>query len=313
MLRYILRRLLSTIPVVFVLAFLVFGMLYVAPGDPAVLIAGDQASAADIEAIRQRMGLDQPFLTQFFGWLGGVFVGDIGTSVFTGTPVATLIAQRALPTASLMAMTILISVLVSVPLGVIAAAMRGRWADRAIMIFSVIGFSMPVFIAGYLLAYAFAIKLPLFPVQGYVAPGTDAMGFLRSLFLPALALSFSYIALITRVTRSTLVDILSQDYVRTARAKGVARGRVLFWHALRNAAVPVSTVIGIGIAVLLGGSVIVETVFAIPGIGSLVVNAILTRDFPVIQGVLLVVSFIYILVNLLIDLLYPVFDPRISY
>lgn len=311
--RYILRRLIATIPILLMLTFLVFGMLYVAPGDPAALIAGDTATPADIEAIRERMGLHRPFLEQFFAWVGGILQGDIGTSVYSGTPVAEMISQRALPTASLMGMTILISVVVSVPLGVMAAAFKGHTADRIIMVISVIGFSVPVFIVGYVLAYGLAIKLPIFPVQGYVSPDQDFGGFLRSLVLPSMALSFSYIALITRVTRSTLVEILSQDYVRTARAKGVSRGRILFWHALRNAAVQISTVIGVGIAVLLGGSVIIETVFSIPGIGSLVVSAIVARDFPVIQGVLLVVSLVYVLVNLLIDLLYPVFDPRISY
>jgi len=311
--RYILRRLIATIPILLMLTFLVFGMLYVAPGDPAALIAGDTATPADIEAIRERMGLHRPFLEQFFAWIGGILQGDIGTSVYSGTPVAEMISQRALPTASLMGMTILISVVVSVPLGVMAAAFKGDTADRIIMVISVIGFSVPVFIVGYVLAYGLAIKLPIFPVQGYVSPDQDFGGFLRSLVLPSMALSFSYIALITRVTRSTLVEILSQDYVRTARAKGVSRGRILFWHALRNAAVQISTVIGVGIAVLLGGSVIIETVFSIPGIGSLVVSAIVARDFPVIQGVLLVVSLVYVLVNLLIDLLYPVFDPRISY
>lgn len=311
--RYILRRLIATIPILLMLTFLVFGMLYVAPGDPAALIAGDTATPADIEAIRERMGLHRPFLEQFFAWVGGILQGDIGTSVYSGPPVAEMISQRALPTASLMGMTILISVVVSVPLGVMAAAFKGHTADRIIMVISVIGFSVPVFIVGYVLAYGLAIKLPIFPVQGYVSPDQDFGGFLRSLVLPSMALSFSYIALITRVTRSTLVEILSQDYVRTARAKGVSRGRILFWHALRNAAVQISTVIGVGIAVLLGGSVIIETVFSIPGIGSLVVSAIVARDFPVIQGVLLVVSLVYVLVNLLIDLLYPVFDPRISY
>lgn len=313
MLNYTIRRLIATIPIMLLMAFLVFGMLYLAPGDPATLIAGDHATPADIEAIRDHLGLNRPFLEQFGGWGWRVVQGDLGQSVFSGAPIAGLIQQRAIPTLSLMLLTLLISVAISVPLGVIAAARRNTLVDRLIMLFSVVGFSLPVFIVGYLLAYCFAIKLPLLPVQGYSPPENGIGAFLQGLILPAIALSFNYIALVTRVTRATMIDVLSQDYIRTARAKGIAARSVLFSHALRNSAVPISTIVGVGIAVLIGGSVIVETVFAIPGVGSLVVDAIVARDFPVIQGVLLVVSFIYVIVNLTIDLLYPIFDPRISY
>ena len=310
---FILKRILSTLPVMAFVALFVFSLLYIAPGDPAVVIAGDQASPEDVERIRQSLGLDRPFLIRFGEWLWQILHGDLGTSIFTNLPVRDMIAQRIEPTLSLMVVTLLFAVTVAVPLGVIAAWKVGTYLDNAIMAFAVLGFSVPVFIIGYLLAYIFALELDWLPVQGYTPFGNGLWPWLRKLILPAITLGFVYIALIARITRATMLDVLQQDYIRTAKAKGVAQSRVLYVHALKNAAVPVVTVIGIGLALLIGGAVVTESVFAIPGLGRLTVDAILRRDYPVIQGVVLLFSFVYVLVNLGIDLLYTVIDPRIRY
>lgn len=310
---YVVRRILSTIPVVLIVGVIVFSLLFVAPGDPAALIAGDQASAADIERIRRALGLDQSFLVQFGRWFGHVLTGDLGTSIFNGKPVTELIALRFGPTLSLMTVTLTFSVLVAVPLGVLAAARHGSWVDTAVMVAAVLGFSLPVFVVGYLVTYVFALQLHAFPVQGY-RPLADGFGpWLHGLVLPALSLGGVYIALIARVTRAAMLEVLGQDYIRTARAKGLGLGRVLFLHALKNASVPVATAIGLGLALLIGGAVVTESVFAIPGVGRLTVDAILQRDYPVIQGVVLVFSFVYVAINLLLDLLYTLLDPRIAY
>ncbi|TCU06108.1 ABC transporter permease [Rhizobium sullae] len=313
MLTFVCRRLLSTIPVMLFIALFVFSLLYLAPGDPAALIAGDQASQTEIDAIRVTLGLDQPFYIRFVGWLGHALRGDLGISIFSQLPVTTLIGQRLEPTLSLMLLTVIISVCIAVPMGVLAAANQGRWIDRAVMAIAVFGFSVPVFVVGYLLSWVFAIRLDLLPVQGYTPLAEGFAPFLANLILPAIALSCVYIALIARITRTSMIDVLSQDYIRTARAKGLGQGPVLFIHALKNASVPIVTVIGIGIALLIGGAVVTETVFAIPGVGRLVVDAILRRDYPVIQGVVLLFSVAYVLINLAIDLLYTVLDPRVRY
>jgi len=292
-------------------AFFVFSLLYLAPGDPAAVIAGDQASPEQIARIRASLGLDRPFLVRFAEWLWQLAHGDLGTSIFTNLPVSHLIAQRLEPTLSLMVLTLLVSVLIAVPLGVTAAARAGGGLDRAIMVFAVFGFSTPVFVVGYLLAYVFALRLHLLPVQGFVPISQGFGPFLASLILPAMTLGTIYIALIARMTRAALLDVLGEDYIRTARAKGLGPGRVLFIHALKAAAPPLLTVIGIGVALLIGGAVVTESVFAIPGLGRLTVDSILRRDYPVIQGVVLLFSFAYVLVNLLVDLLHVVFDPRI--
>ena len=313
MLSYLLRRVLSTIPVMAVVALFVFSLLYIAPGDPAAIIAGDQATPADVERIRAGLGLDRPFLIRFGEWLWHVLNGDLGVSIFTNLPVTRMIAQRVEPTVSLMTLTLILSICIAVPMGVLAAWNHGTWIDRIIMVFAVFGFSVPVFVVGYLLAYVFALELDWFPVQGYTPFATGIKPWLGNLVLPAVALGGVYIALIARITRATMLEVLSQEYVRTAKAKGVGSRTVLFLHALKNAAVPIVTVIGIGVALLIGGSVVTESVFAIPGLGRLVVDAILRRDYPVIQGVVLLFSFTYVLVNLGVDLLYTVFDPRIRY
>jgi peptide/nickel transport system permease protein len=311
MLAEVLRRLLATVPVLGVVAVAVFGLLHVTPGDPAVIIAGDYATAEDVARIRSRLGLDRPFLTQIEIWLSNVVRGDLGTSIFSGLPVATLIGQRAAATAALTLLAMLISVGVGVPLGVLAAWRTGSWIDRAVMVAAVAGFSMPVFWLGFVLVYAFAITVPWLPVQGYQPLASGPGPFLRHLILPAVTLSVVYMALIARMTRASMLGVLSEDYIRTAFAKGLAPWRVLVRHALKNASLPVVTVIGVGFALLIGGAVVTESVFALPGLGRLTVDAIVRRDYPVIQGVILVVSAVYVLINLVVDLLYVVLDPRI--
>ncbi|MBM3352961.1 MAG: ABC transporter permease [Betaproteobacteria bacterium] len=313
MLGYLLRRVLSTIPVMALVALFVFSLLYIAPGDPAAVIAGEQASPEDVEKIRAALGLDRPFLVRFSEWSLAVLSSDLGISMFTGMPVTELIAQRIEPTLSLMVVTITLSVLLAVPIGVIAARKVDSWWDRTFMAFAVLGFSVPVFVVGYLLAYWFALELDWFPVQGYTPIAKGFWPWLQNLILPSIALGFVYIALIARITRATMLEVLSQDYVRTARAKGVAEGPILYLHALKNAAVPIVTVIGIGVALLIGGAVVTESVFAIPGLGRLTIDAIVRRDYPMIQGIVLMFSFVYVLVNLAVDLVYVVLDPRIRY
>jgi len=313
MLAYIARRVLATIPVMAVVALFVFSLLYIAPGDPAAIIAGDQASPEDIARIRESLGLDRPFLVRFGEWTWQIMHGDLGTSIFTNLPVTTMIAQRFEPTLSLMAITLVLAVAVAVPIGVLAAWKAGSFIDRAVMAFAVFGFSVPVFVIAYLLAYVFALELDWLPVQGYT-PLSEGIGpWLENLILPAIALGCVYIALIARITRAAMLEVLQQDYIRTARAKGIGQQGILFVHALKNASVPIVTVIGIGIALLIGGAVVTESVFAIPGLGRLTVDAILRRDYPLIQGLVLLFSFIYVLVNLLIDLSYTLLDPRIRY
>jgi len=313
MLGYLVRRLLATIPVIGMVAFFVFSLLYLTPGDPAAVIAGDIATVEDIERIRHKLGLDQPFLTRFWTWAAAVLQGDLGISIFTNLPVTRLIGQRVEPTLSLALLTLIIAVLVAVPMGVVAAWKAGKTIDRLVMLFSVAGFSMPVFVLAYLLIYLFAIELDWLPVQGYTPLREGFWPWLSHLILPSLALGTIYIALIARITRATMLEVLAQDYVRTAHAKGLSPSAVLMGHALKNAAVPIVTVIGIGIALLISGVVVTESVFAIPGIGRLTVDAIIRRDYPIIQGVILLFSAVYVFVNLAVDLSYRLFDPRIRY
>jgi peptide/nickel transport system permease protein len=313
MLSYILRRILATLPVMAIVALFVFSLLYIAPGDPAAVIAGDQASPADVERIRQSLGLDRPFLVRFGTWLWDILHGDLGTSIFTNLPVSSLIAQRIGPTLSLMTVTLVLTILIAVPLGVVAAWKAGSWVDRTIMSFAVLAFSLPVFVIGYVLAYIFALQLEWLPVQGYTPLAEGFWPWLQNLILPAVALGEVYTALIARITRASMLEVLQQDYIRTARAKGVDQRSILFVHALKNAAVPIVTVIGIGMALLIGGAVVTESVFAIPGLGRLTIDAILRRDYPVIQGIVLLFSFLYVLVNLVVDLTYTLVDPRIRY
>jgi peptide/nickel transport system permease protein len=313
MLGFLLRRVLSTIPVLLIVAVLVFLLLRLTPGDPAAIIAGDAANPEQIAAIRAGLGLDQPIFVQFGIWFWNLLQGNLGESFYFKMQVTDLIAQRLEPTFALATVTILLAVLVSLPLGVIAAWRQGGWLDRALSAFSVLGFSIPVFVLGYILIYIVSVKLGWLPVAGYRRISEGFVPFIRHLILPAIALSVIYIALIARVTRAAVLESLGEDYIRTARAKGLKESRVLMFHALANAAVPIATVIGIGIALLIGGVVVTESVFAIPGLGRLTVDAVLARDFPTIQGVILFFSFVYVLINLIVDLSYLVFDPRIRY
>jgi peptide/nickel transport system permease protein len=310
---YVIRRLLATIPVMGVVAIFVFSLLYITPGDPAAVIAGDIATAEDIAHIHHQLGLDEPFLWRFGGWLWGVLRGDLGISIFTNLPVAQLIGQRLEPTLALTTTALVVTVIFAIPLGVIAAWKVGTWIDRGVMIFAVIGFSLPAFVLAYLLILVFSIELDWLPVQGYVSIREGFAPFIEHLILPSIALGLIYGALIARITRASMLEVLSQDYIRTAQAKGLANETVLVRHALKNAAVPIVTVIGIGIALLISGVIVTETVFAIPGIGRLTVDAILRRDYPIIQGVILLFSAAYVLVNLAVDISYTLLDPRVRY
>jgi len=313
MLAFIIRRLLSTVLVMATVAVFIFLLLHLSPGDPAAIIVGDNATQAQVDAIRKQLGLDDPLVVQFVRWMGGVLRGDFGTSIFSREPVNKLIAQRIEPTVSLATTTLLLAVVIAVSFGVLAAWKVATWIDRVVMVLSVLSFSVPVFVVGYLLIYVFSIQLGWLPVQGYAPIAEGFVVWIRHLILPSIALGLAYVALISRITRTAMLDVLSEDYIRTARAKGVSTGPILMKHALKNAGVPIVTVIGIGVALLIGGVVITETVFNIPGIGRLVVDAISQRDFPIIQGVTLIFSGVYVVVNLLIDLSYTLLDPRIRY
>ena len=291
----------------------IFLQLYLTPGDPAAVIAGDIATDEDIKRIRQSLGLDDPFLVRFGNWVWALFHGDLGTSIFTNLPVARLIEQRIEPTISLTLCTLVVSLVLAVPLGTIAAARAGSWLDKTVMGVSVIGFSLPVFVLAFGLILIFSVTLEWLPVQGYRPISEGVWQWLRHLILPSIALGTVYAALIARITRASVLDVLAQDYIRTATAKGMKEGQVLWGHALKNAAVPIVTIVGIGIGLLISGAVVTETVFAIPGVGRLTVDAILRRDYPIIQGVILIFSAAYVLINLLIDLSYMIFDPRIRY
>jgi peptide/nickel transport system permease protein len=310
---YIVRRILATVPVMVVVALFVFSLLHLTPGDPAAIIAGDTATADDIARIREKLGLDQPLYLQFVTWVWSLLHGDLGISIFTNLPVSKLIVQRVEPTISLTISTLVVSILAAIPMGVLAAWKAGSWVDRVVMVFAVLGFSVPVFVVAYLLIYVFAISSDLLPVQGFVSVRDGFLPFLSHIAMPSLALGMVFAALIARMTRASMLDVLAQDYIRTAQAKGLANDKVLIGHALKNAAVPIVTIIGIGVAGLISGVVVTETVFAIPGLGRLTVDAILRRDYPIIQGIILVFSAVYVLVNLLVDLSYTFLDPRIRY
>tara|TARA_B100000676_G_scaffold295689_1_gene335160 strand:- start:4213 stop:5109 length:897 start_codon:yes stop_codon:yes gene_type:complete len=296
-----------------VVAVVVFLLLHLTPGDPATVIAGDYARPEDIARIRAKLGLDRPLHIQFFTWISAVLQGDLGHSIFSNLPVSKLIAQRIEPTLALSISTIIFAVVVAVPMGVFAAWKAGTWIDRSVMLFAVLGFSVPVFVIAYTLMYVFSLNLGWFPVQGYKPIAEGFIPFLRSIALPTLALGIIYTALIARIARASVLEVLTEDYIRTAKAKGLTNRGLLIRHAVRNAAVPIVTIIGIGIALLIGGVVVTESVFNIPGLGRLTIDAVLRRDYPIIQGVILVFSAVYVFVNLVIDLLYTLLDPRIRY
>lgn len=311
MTQFVLRKLSSTAIVMGLVAVIVFLLIHLSPGDPAAIIAGDQATPAMIEQIRAGLGLDQPLIVQFWLWLVRLAHGDLGVSLFSHVPVGTLIMSRIQPTVSLAVATMLFAIVTAIPLGVVAAWQVGRWVDRAVMALAIAAFSFPIFLIGYGLVWGFALKLRILPVQGYTTLGNGIVPYLQHLVLPALSLGLVFMALLTRMTRSTMIEVLGEDYIRTARAKGLGQGVVLIKHGLKNAAVPLVTTIGNGIALLIGGVVVTESVFSIPGIGRLTIDAVTQRDFPVIQGIILVTSFTYVVVNLLVDLSYRLFDPRV--
>ncbi|HEV8028277.1 MAG TPA: ABC transporter permease [Stellaceae bacterium] len=313
MLAYVVRRLVATVFVMTFVAFFVFSLLYLTPGDPAATIAGDLATTDDIARIHRQLGLDDPFLVRFGHWAWGVLQGDLGTSIFTNLPVTTLIGQRVGPTVSLTVIALIITLSFAIPLGVIAASKVGSWIDRLVMVVAVLGFSVPSFVLAYIAILCFSVWLDWLPVQGYASLSEGFAPFIEHLILPSIVLGLIYGALIARITRAAMLEVLSQDYIRTAQAKGLTEGKVLVGHALRNAAIPIVTVIGSGIALLIGGVIVTETVFAIPGIGRLTVDAILRRDYPIIQGVTLVLSAVYVVINLLVDVSYTFFDPRVRF
>jgi peptide/nickel transport system permease protein len=313
MMNYVLRRLLATLPVIAMVAVVVFAILRLTPGDPAAVIAGDSATTEQLEQIRRNMGLDKPLHLQFVLWLTQLAQGDLGVSLISGVPVLQMVGGRIGPTLALATSTLVFTLLVAIPIGVLAAWRRGRLLDRAVMSMSVLGFSVPVFVTGYALILVFAVKLGWVPVQGYSPLSDGVWPFVQRLILPTLALSTVYVALIARITRSSVVEVLGEDYIRTARSKGLSEHAVLLRHALGNAAVPIITIVGVSVGLLLSGVVVTESVFNLPGLGRLVVEAVLARDYPVIQGMILLFSCIYIVINLVVDLLYTVADPRIRY
>jgi peptide/nickel transport system permease protein len=313
MLLYLARRLAAAVPVLGIVGVMVFLMLRLAPGDPAAVIAGNSASDQDIAQIRTELGLDRPLAAQFVLWAGRMASGDFGESYYYKKTVASLIADRVEPTLALATLTILLAVAVAIPLGTLAASRAGSWLDRSVMGFSVLGFSAPVFVVGYVLIYVFCVTLGWFPVQGYQRIEDGIGGFLYRLVLPSITLSIVYIALLARITRTSVMEILNEDHVRTARAKGLSGFQVVVKHALRNAAVPIVTVIGVSVALLISGVVVTESVFNIPGLGRLTVDAVLARDYPTVQAVVLLFALVYIGINLLVDLAYVWLDPRIRY
>ncbi|WPB56319.1 ABC transporter permease [Xylophilus sp. GOD-11R] len=313
MLELIVKRLLAAIPVMVIVATVVFLLLRLAPGDPARVIAGDMASEETIAEIRADMGLDQNIATQYLRWMAALAQGDLGHSVQSKQPVSSLIAARLGPTFSLAAWAILLTITAAIPLGVLAAWRHRRLVDRGIMAGAVLAFSVPAFVVGYVLILVFSVRLDWLPVQGY-SPIEDGIGeYASHLVLPTLTLAMVFVALITRITRASLLDVLGEDFVRTARAKGVGERLVLFRHALRNAAIPIVTIVGVALTTLISGVVVTETIFNISGIGRLIVDSVLARDYPVVQGTILFFSFIYVFVNLLIDMAYVILDPRIRY
>ena len=313
MFEYILGRVLATLPVMGVVVLFVFFLIRISPGDPAAIIAGDYATPQAIEQIRTALGLDEPLHVQLWLYVKDILQGRLGTSLHSKLPVTRLIGQRLEPTLVLAFTTLTIAVLLAVPMGILAAWKAGSMIDRLVMVVAVGGFSIPIFWLGFLLIYGFSVKLAWLPVQGYVSYREGWVPFFSHLVLPTISLGLVYLALIARITRASVLEVLDSDYIRTAYAKGATAQTVLFVHALKNAAVPVVTIIGIGMALLLGGVVITESVFAIPGLGRLTVDAILQRDYSIIQGVTLIFAALFVLVNLLVDLSYMLLDPRIRY
>lgn len=311
MLIFILRRILALIPVLFVVSIVVFAITYLTPGDPAAYILGDTATQDEIDRLHQEMGLDRPFFVQYFTWLSGILVGDLGESYIRQVPVAELIGDHIGPTLSLAFLGILISLAIALPAGIFAATKRGKPVDHVLMSATLFGMSMPSFLLSLFLVMVVGVQLRLLPVAGYRPLSDGLWDHLRYLLLPAVCIGLVTAAFIARMTRSSMLEVLGSNYIMTARSKGLGAFTVTNKHALRNAFLPILTVIGQTVGGLISGTVIVETIFNIPGLGQLTMNAISSRDFPVIQGVVLMVAFGYVAVNLVVDLLYGVLDPRV--
>ncbi|MGH7390851.1 MAG: ABC transporter permease [Candidatus Rokuibacteriota bacterium] len=310
---YIARRLLALIPVALVVATVAFVLIHLAPGDPASIIAGPDASAEDVQQISRQLGLDRPLWSQLLHWYGRLLQGDFGRSIFLRKPVLEAILDRVEPTLLLTVCATVIAILIGVPSGVISARYHNSTTDQAFMVMALVGISVPNFLLGLLFVLVFGVWLGWFPVAGYVPLEYGWPGTLRSLVMPAFALGMVQSALIARITRSAMLDVLREQYITAGRAKGLGEPVVVYKHALRNALVPTVTIIGISVAVLLSGAVVVETVFNIPGLGRLIISAVLRRDYPVVQGVVLCVAGLYMLVNLAVDLSYLLIDPRVKY
>ena len=313
MLAYMIRRVLLAIPVIFVVAAGVFLLLYLTPGDPASVILGPDASPQRVAELRQQLGLDQPVLVQVARWFGRLLHGDLGQSIYLNRPVTQTILDRAEPTLMLTLLATLFAILVGLPIGIVSATRAGSWADLGAMLVALGGISMPSFWVGLNLIFVFAVVLGVLPVAGYVPLSQSLSQNLRYLVMPAVTLGFAQAALLARMSRSLMLDVLREDYVRTARSKGVAEQRVVLYHALRNTMVPLVTVMGLTFAILMGGAVITEQVFNIPGVGRLLVQSVLRRDYPVVQGIVLVIAFNYVVINLFVDILYGFFDPRVRH
>lgn len=310
---YLVRRLLALLPVLLIVATVGFFLIYLTPGDPAAVMLGPDATNEDLDNLRHLMGLDRPLAVQLARWYGRTLRGDLGYSIFLQRPVLQAIYERLEPTVLLTAMSLLIAIAIGIPAGVVAAVRRNSWLDQLSMGIALFGVSVPNFWLGLNLILFFSVYLGLFPVAGYVPVDQSVYGALRSLTLPAVTLGISASALIARMTRSSMLEVLGQDYIRTARAKGNEERRVISRHALRNAMIPTVTVIGLALGGLLAGAIVTETVFALPGVGRLVISSVLRRDYPVVQGVLMFIAAIYVFVNLLIDVLYVYLDPRVKY
>ena len=313
MLRYLLNRLVGLVAVMFLVATIVFVILRLTPGDPAAVMLGPQASQQDIDTLRARLGLDQPLPMQYAAWMGQLARGNLGQSIFLDQPVLAALADRAEPTFWLTLMSLAIASAIALPVGILSAVRRGTALDQSVVTFSMFTSSVPSFWLGLLLMQIFSVKLGWLPVAGYGGPDAGIATRLSHLVLPAIVLGLVNSALITRFIRASMLDVLRDDYVRTARAKGLPERKVILKHAARNALIPILTVLGLTTALLVSGAVVTETVFGLPGVGSLVVSAVLRRDYPVIQGALLVIAAIYVLINLFIDLLYLLVDPRVRY
>ncbi len=311
--RYILQRLAGMLAVMFTVVTIVFIIVRIAPGDPAAVMLGPDASAQDISQLRARLGIDQPLPIQYALFLGQLIRGDLGESIFLNRPVLSALADRAEPTFFLTLFAIAIASAIAIPIGILSAYRRGSLFDQATTTVAMLAASIPSFWLGLLLIQYFAVRFGVFPVSGYGGPGASLATRLYHLVLPALALGIVSSALILRFTRASMLDVLNDDYVRTARSKGMGEFRVVMKHAFKNALIPVLTVIGLTAALLVSGAVVTETVFGLPGIGSLVVSAVLRRDYPVIQGALLIIAALYVLINFVIDMLYLAIDPRVKY